>query len=169
MRRPWGYVGLFVFMVPAWHGSGAPVGQSHPIAASDDKSLTVPYRDFLLPLTLCSSARGSEIKSIILHVSTDRGRTWKKVGTIGPDEKGWEFHATSDGDHWFTLQVVQYDGVLKPKRIPEEGATVMKVRIDAKRRTTTAKPSDSGTELYKMPHKPTYTAPKRWYRMPYAD
>src|SRR5262245_43165146 len=101
-----------------------------PVLPSRDgcNESVINIRDFLLPVAVKADRKG-EIESIIFHVSTDRGRTWSKAGTISPSDEGLPFHAKDDGDYWFTLQVVDKRGEKWPATVAEKGAPVSKVRV----------------------------------------
>jgi hypothetical protein len=115
--------------------------------AKDD--YTIHCRDFLLPFNW-EEGRKDQIKSVILSVSTDRGRTWGRAGEATADVEGLPFHAKEDGDYWFTLQVVGKDGTTAPAEAGGDGAQVVKVRVDTRGAATSAKAPDPMT--CKMPY-----------------
>ena len=119
------------------------------VVSHSQNDCTINFRDFLQPLHW-KEDRKAEAKTIFVHVSTDRGRTWRKAGEVSPDNDGLPFHAKEDGDHWFTFQVVDKDGRKWPTKVAEKGSQVMKVRVDTRKQVASAKMSDPAS--YKMPY-----------------
>ncbi len=58
-------------------------------------------------------ASGSVVQAV-LHVSTDRGRTWKEHSTRPPTASGFPFTAPAEGEYWFAIQTVNRDGQRSP-------------------------------------------------------
>lgn len=68
-------------------------------------------RSFRIPYEV-DPAQQPRIKEVQLFVSTDRGGSWRHY-TSGPAPQGKEFFtftANSDGDHWFTVRTVDFEG-----------------------------------------------------------
>jgi hypothetical protein len=119
------------------------------VVSHSQNDCTINFRDFLLPIN-CEADRKEEVKTVIFHVSTDRGRTWRKAGEVSPDDDGLPFHAKEDGEYWFTLQVADKDGKKWPTKVTATGAQVMKVSVDTRKQVASAKMSDPAN--YKMPY-----------------
>lgn len=71
---------------------------------SRERSFRIPYR--------VDPAVQARIKEVQLAVSTDRGSTWRQCAT-GPapkDEEFFTFTAQGDGEHWFTVRTVDFEG-----------------------------------------------------------
>jgi hypothetical protein len=64
--------------------------------------------NFKLPIAVSDDARG-KIAEIALFVSTDEGKTWKKVTAVSPDTSAIPVATTHDGLHWFKLQLLDKD------------------------------------------------------------
>jgi hypothetical protein len=54
------------------------------------------------------------IQEVLLYVSTDFGKKYQKVTTVGPNEKEFRFEARGDGWYWFTVQTRDTDGRYSP-------------------------------------------------------
>lgn len=70
-------------------------------------------RTFEVPFEL---DRGMAVKHVLLHVSTDNGKTFKHVSTTGPRARAFVFTATNEGWHQFVVQIETY----QEKRIPAQ-------------------------------------------------
>jgi hypothetical protein len=74
---------------------------------------TIQEQAFQIPFQL-DPGRGSEVAQVFLFVSHNKGKTWKKVATATPQEKGFRFQAPKDGTYWFTVQTRDKKGRLDP-------------------------------------------------------
>jgi hypothetical protein len=81
-----------------------------------------PKRTFLIPFT--TDPNDKRIKSVILHVSEDQGRTYTVATSANPpgpaarpEEKAFRFTATKDGWHWFVVQTQEFNGDLHPPKL----------------------------------------------------
>jgi hypothetical protein len=123
------------------------VGEMTRVGASD---YTINERYFLLPIRVRAD-RKDEVSKIIINVSTDEGNRWRVAGTVQPDEEGLRFRAEADGVYWFTVQVVGKDNVKEPAEVGKEGAQILKILVDTRKRSISAKTTDTERE-YKMPY-----------------
>jgi hypothetical protein len=71
-------------------------------------------RALSLPISIRPDQRNA-LRQVYLFVSTDRGRTWEKAGTIPPTSNAFQFNAPADGLYWFQVQVEKLDGELEPR------------------------------------------------------
>jgi hypothetical protein len=111
---------------------------------------TIDFRDFKLPISV-KPADEDRIASIHLYLlAQDRG--WRHVSTISPDQDGFPFRALADGIFVFALQVEYKDGRKQPPEMGKGRMKIMRIRVDTRQRTTSAKPSDDGAGVYKMPY-----------------
>ncbi len=81
-----------------------------------------PKAAFLIPFT--TDPTDKRIKSVILHVSEDQGRTYNVSTTVnapGPttraDDKVFRFTSKKDGWYWFVVQTQDFDGGLHPPNL----------------------------------------------------
>ncbi len=78
-------------------------------------------RDFVIPPNIKESRR-AEIQEIILFQASPDGQTWNPVSRIGPDGKGFTFHAPEDGPYLLKLAVVsKLTGQQEPQDVAREG------------------------------------------------
>jgi hypothetical protein len=82
--------------LPAPPADPPPESQAKQVFVMDKRSFMVPYR----------VGSVHSIQKIQLHVSEDRGRTFRLVDAITPEpEGGFVFTAPHDGWYWFAVQV----------------------------------------------------------------
>jgi hypothetical protein len=67
---------------------------------------------FQIPFTVKQNAPVP--KEIQLHVSTDRGGSWKMYDRASPDARQFAFRAATDGEYWFSLRTIESDGRQNP-------------------------------------------------------
>ncbi|MBL8826189.1 MAG: hypothetical protein JNM18_04335, partial [Planctomycetaceae bacterium] len=53
-----------------------------------------------------------------LHVSEDRGSTWKLSSRVAPDQREFKFQAPHDGEYWFLVRTRDATGQLRPDGPP---------------------------------------------------
>lgn len=81
---------------------------------------------FALPFQEPQSGRDVP-KEVHLHVSSDRGQTWKLYAQSPPGKKRFEFKAPQDGEYWFMLRTKFTSGEYLPAGRP---AAEIKVVVD---------------------------------------
>jgi beta-lactamase regulating signal transducer with metallopeptidase domain len=94
--------------------------------------MTVKQRTFKIPFNVSPPAQGG-IKWIILYVSRDQGKNWRRAALGRPDIQGFDFTAPEDGLYWFSVTVV--DGTEHAVEDPLRIEPSLKVLVD-----TTAAP-----------------------------
>jgi hypothetical protein len=80
----------------------------------DDVTYTVNSRRFMIPICISSSVKQENIDRLVLYYSSDKGRNWREVTKILPDQKQFRFTAPADGTYWFTVQVIYKDDTREP-------------------------------------------------------
>jgi hypothetical protein len=78
-----------------------------------DDITTMDKHSFRIPIFV-DPARAKEIDWLYLHVSSDKGKTWKKAQGVSPDKEFFAFSAPKDGLYWFAVQIVSKDLRLFP-------------------------------------------------------
>ena len=99
------------------------------LANPDDLPL-VPSRQyaFRIPFTVDGIAAGAPYAAEVqLHVSEDRGATWRLAGRVGPEQREFKFQAPHDGEYWFLVRTRDAKGQLRPEGAP---APQMRVLVD---------------------------------------
>jgi hypothetical protein len=104
--------------------------------AAENDVWDVNCRSMRFPLSV-EAPRRDAIKKLLFYVSTDCGRSWKKVAEAEPSAKSFRFDAPGDGVYWFAVQVLMKDGTEEPKTA--DLSPSMKVHID------TANPAEPKT------------------------
>ncbi len=66
------------------------------------------------------------IQEVILYVSTDHGKTYDRVTSVGPTEREFRFQSRGDGLYWFTVQTRDVDGRLSP---PDLGLAQPQIKV----------------------------------------
>ena len=89
--------------------------ESRAAAPTGDRIYYTNQRTFLIPFTPEPGSTG--IQQVLLHVSTDDGRTYKLHATGGPAEKSFKFSAVADGWYWFAVQTQDTAGRFFPPNI----------------------------------------------------
>lgn len=59
---------------------------------------------FQIPIKV--NQRASELKELLLYVSTDKGQSYSVASRVTPDKAFFVYTAPSDGTYWFTIAVV---------------------------------------------------------------
>lgn len=68
---------------------------------------------FLVPFEIQSRQDGGEVAKVELHVSDDRGKTWKLAGTTTPTESKFLYSAPRDGEYWFDVTTIDRQGKVR--------------------------------------------------------
>src|ERR1700722_1093605 len=81
-----------------------------------------PKYNFLIPFS--TDPNDKRIKSVILHVSEDQGRTYSVAATATapgpnarPEDKVFRFNATKDGLYYFIVQTQEFNDALHPPKL----------------------------------------------------
>lgn len=88
--------------------------------ATNQRNLSVPIK-FV--------ERRTEIRQLILYVSTDHGKSWSESAVAGPEKESFPFFALTDGMYWMKLCIVSKDGSRSPKDI-SKGDPALKILVD---------------------------------------
>ena len=75
-------------------------------------------RSFRIPFSIDPSER-TRIKSILLVMSDDQGKTWQPVSRTSPEKPVLMFRATRDGEFWFAGQTIDTEGRFQPAKTAE--------------------------------------------------
>lgn len=86
------------------------------------------HRALHIPINL-DPAHKADIKELVLYLSKDEGRTWETAMRASPEKPGFDFAATADGMHWFSIAVVNQKGEQVPPD-PYKAPVGQKVLID---------------------------------------
>src|SRR5262245_61135659 len=73
----------------------------------------INQRPIQIPIKVNPSRR-REIRELLLFVSTDNGRRWTQEAVATPDKEFFPYYAKADGPHWFSVVVVNQQGVKDP-------------------------------------------------------
>ncbi len=87
-----------------------------PAVAEPEDVFRIESRKFEFPVRVDPN-RKDEIKEIQLYVSWDRGKSWEKVKSFGPDTTAVLFEAKRDGEAWFTLRIIDVKGQAEPEDV----------------------------------------------------
>ncbi len=88
--------------------------------ATNQRSLSVP---------IMFKERRTEIKELILYVSSDQGKSWTEQAVAPPDKDSFSFFAATDGMYWMKLCIVSRDGKRSPSDI-FKGEPALKILVD---------------------------------------
>jgi hypothetical protein len=97
-------------LLACWLAAAAPGGL---FAQGTDNVRTywVPTTSFYIPFKVDNDPR---LVDVLLHVSTDGGRTYTYAARARPNERRFSFQAKQDGWHSFIVQKLETDGALSP-------------------------------------------------------
>ncbi|MGL4555481.1 MAG: hypothetical protein ACRC33_30295 [Gemmataceae bacterium] len=101
--------------------------------APDTDIVHFNMRGFQIPVKI-DPARRAEVSELMLYVSKDQGRSWDVAMKLTPDRPGFDFMASADGLHYFSIAVVDKRGVQEP-------ADVTKAPVGQKILIDTVKPA----------------------------
>ena len=85
---------------------------------------TIRFRQFTIPFELQENITTSV--TVQLHVSSDRGATWRLVESIDQLSGKFQFRADRDGSYWFCSLTLYPDG----RKLPVRFAPEIEVRVD---------------------------------------
>jgi len=102
----------------------APVPSAPPAEEID----RINSRHFDLPLKV-DPARKDEIEEIHLFESWDKGKTWQRVAKVKPDQVRIEVKTKRDGLVWYTLRIIDTQGIADPADL-SKSENIVKVRIE---------------------------------------
>lgn len=71
---------------------------------------------FDIPFQLGESIPGQEPVEVQLHVSDDRGVTWKLASKVDPKAGRFSYRAPHDGEFWFLVRTLNRQGRLLPEK-----------------------------------------------------
>lgn len=97
-------------------------------AAPDDEVFHFGHRALHIPIKIEQNQK-ADVRELKLYLSKDEGRTWDMAMQASPDKPGFDFSATADGMHWFSIAVVNQKGVQVPPD-PYKAPVGQKVLID---------------------------------------
>ncbi len=83
-------------------------------SAGQDSNDTPTYtRDsvFRIPFQTDGASR---LKQVQLHVSTDRGASWRQEAAVSPTERFFDFRAPQDGLYWFAVRTLDLENRAYP-------------------------------------------------------
>ncbi len=81
---------------------------------------------FRIPFTTEANER---LKLVQLYYSIDQGQSWHPSGGVPPQQRYFDFRATSDGLYWFTTRTVDLDNRANPLTM-ENARPGLKVCVD---------------------------------------
>jgi len=99
-----------------------------PIEIEDTKLDSIATRQtaFSIPFTLQRpKGMAEEPVEVQLHLSTDRGATWKLSTRVKPEQSKFIFRAPHDGEYWFSIRTVDRLGKLRPEAALEPELKVL--------------------------------------------
>jgi len=85
---------------------------------------TIRFRQFTIPFELQEDV--TTPVTVQLHVSSDRGATWRLVESIDQLTGKFQFRADQDGSYWFCSLTLYPDG----RKLPTRFAPEIEVRVD---------------------------------------
>ncbi len=96
-----------------------------------DSVVCSPHSTFRIPIDLAAEERQG-VSAIRLFVSEDQGRTWVRHSDGDPAMEVVTFRANQDGEYWFTIALVDRNGVQAPADVQtvEPG---LKVLVDTRK------------------------------------
>src|SRR5947209_3183747 len=97
------------------------------IACADDGIFYTRERSFQIPFHLDPGE--TRVQTVILHASTDTGKSYNNVATASPTERFLRYDSRGDGWYWFVVQTQDGDSKLHPNN-PRTVAPGLKVCVD---------------------------------------
>jgi len=101
------------------------------LAFGQDDAEHLAEREWKIPITLTEPIR-KEAQSLVLYVSSDQGKTWRKQATAKPTDEFFEYNAPADGTFWFSVSFVNRAGQSVPAR-DADLQPQLKIVVDTKR------------------------------------
>lgn len=80
-------------------------------------------RKFSIPFSLVS--HDQIIVEVLLHLSTDLGRTWEQHSRADLRQNEFEFVASQDGEYWFAVQTLNRNGQRLPPKVTQPELVVV--------------------------------------------
>jgi hypothetical protein len=66
-----------------------------------------------------------KIAEVLLYLSRDKGKTWKKAQSAPSDVRYFDYKADVEGSYWFAVQCLHVDGKKVPIKVTEPGLRVL--------------------------------------------
>jgi hypothetical protein len=108
-----------------------------PAARAESDVHYFKERQFEIPYT---STPDPSFSRVILHVSTDQGKTYTEVGNSLELRGAFTYTAKADGWYFFVVQLQRTDGTFLPTR-PERAEPAQRVCIDTQKPKVTLEPA----------------------------
>lgn len=126
--------------LPAWFASAGlallyfAITANHQINASTTlasdaslpKLLATSQKSFEIPFTIGTNQK--DVVEVVLHVSTDRGRTWQEHSRRAPTAKAFPFSCRADQEFWFAIQTINRNGEKQPT--PQALKVELRIAVD---------------------------------------
>ena len=74
----------------------------------------MPMKDRAIQIPIVLAAQPTQLRELLLFVSSDQGRTWKQEAWATPDKQYFPFTAKDDGIYWFQVCAVFQNGRRDP-------------------------------------------------------
>lgn len=104
----------------------------------------IKTQQFAIPFLVDFDAR-ERIEKILLFISEDKGKTWKRETDIKPSDHHIIYTAPHDGLYWFAVQSVLKDGKREPAKL-DDLVPAMKVCVNSEKMTRKSQKSCEGSE-----------------------
>ena len=115
---------LLCFAITANHQINASTASA--MDASLPKLLATSQKSFEIPFTI--GANQDDVVEVVLHVSTDRGRTWQEHSRRAPTAKAFPFSCRADQEFWFAIQTINRNGQKQPA--PQALKVELRIAVD---------------------------------------
>ncbi|QDU56263.1 hypothetical protein Pan181_24710 [Aeoliella mucimassa] len=70
---------------------------------------------FVIPYQWDNTNAASDAVAVKLYLSQDQGRTWNEISQAKPELQGFNYHAPSDGEYWFSIRTFDSQGRAWPE------------------------------------------------------
>jgi hypothetical protein len=112
---------VLAILPAAWEPARGQAPVQPQILYAKQRNIAIPFDP--------DPAQAYRLKQLQLYYSTDQGRSWHQGATAAPDQRKFNFVATTDGLHWFAVQTTDLNGHSFPEKM--EGITpALRVVID---------------------------------------